>query len=123
LPRKSYVLQVWSAHPVGTASFRKPGLWKQEANAWAHQEKRWQLVICQSDRLLPEEVPNEVASLLPGIEYLTELNLEGQAPGGGYKLAQSTANDLARAAHDVVADPQESFFRLPRSKAVCFRAE
>lgn len=51
--------------------------------------------------------------MLPGIEYLTHLNLEGQAPDRGYKLAQSTANDIARASHGVVADPQEDSFRVP----------
>jgi hypothetical protein len=109
----SYDLQIWSVHPVDEAGFHKPELWEKKDRAWTHAQKRWQLIVSHSDRLLPEDIPEEVAALLPGIEYLTSLNLEGDAPERARKLAQSTATGLARAAHGVIADPQEDSFRLP----------
>lgn len=109
----SYDLQVWSVRPAQPEALGKPDIWQRETRAWTHEEKKWQLVVSSSDRVEPEDVPEEAASLLPGIEYLTHLNLEGQAPNRGYKLAQSTANEIARSCHGVVHDPQEDSFRLP----------
>ena len=109
----SYDLQVWSVHPANTGAFSKPELWQRETAAWTYEQKKWQLVVSSSARVEPEDVPEEAASLLPGIEYLTHLNLEGAAPNRGYKLSHTTANDIARSAHGVVHDPQEDSFRLP----------
>jgi hypothetical protein len=48
-----------------------------------------------------------VAGLLPGIRWLTELNLEGDPPKKGMELLRRAAKEIAKGAHGVVVDPQE----------------
>ena len=51
--------------------------------------------------------------LLPGIEWLTNLNLEGKTSGEAFKLVQSAADDIARHSHGAVLDQQDGSIRLP----------
>jgi len=74
----SYDLQVWSVKPFQQNAFRQPEMWQKESGAWTHAHKNWQIVVSASDRVVPEDVPDDVSKLLPGIEWLTNLNLEGK---------------------------------------------
>jgi hypothetical protein len=73
----------------------------------------WQIVINASDKVLPEDVEEEVSALVPGIAYLTELNLEGKRTIQALKLLQSTAKEIAKHAHGVVVDPQSDRVTTP----------
>src|SRR5581483_541379 len=103
----SYDLQVWSVRALQPDAFRQPELWERGASAWTHARKNWQIVISASDRVEPEDIPEEVSKLLPGIEWLTNLNLEGKRTAEALRLSQSTAIDIARSSHGAVLDPQE----------------
>ena len=109
----SYDLQVWSVRPAKSDAFRDPELWQAEAGSWTYARKNWQIVISASDRVEPEDIPEEIGKLLPGIEWLTNLNLEGKATGEALRVAQSAATDLARYGHGTVLDQQDGSIRLP----------
>lgn len=109
----SYDLQVWSVRPHQQDAFRQPELWELGPSAWSHTRKSWQIVISASDTVEPEDVPEEVNKLLPGIEWLTNLNLEGRGTAEALRLFQSSATDIARFTHGAVLDQQEGSVRLP----------
>jgi len=109
----SYDLQVWSVRPLRENTFQDRESWARESALWSHVRKNWQIVISASDRVEPEDIPEDVTKLLPGIEYLTNLNLEGKRTAEGFRLAQSIANEIARDTHGAVLDPQEDSVRLP----------
>jgi hypothetical protein len=109
----SFDLQVWSVLPLRDTAFEQAERWQQQSGSWTHSRKNWQIVVTASDKVLPEDIPDEAAQLLPGIQYLTHLNLEGKSTEEAVKLAQSTANEIARKAHGAVFDPQEDSWRLP----------
>ncbi len=97
----SYDLQIWSIRPVAAGKSRViPG-------------KNWQIVINESDTVLPEDIEEEISALLPGISYLTELNLEGASTQAAKKLLASTAKAEAQRAHGVVYDPQTDRVSTP----------
>ena len=111
----SYDLQVWSVRPFQPHVFRQFESWERGPSCWSHARKNWQIVVSASDTVEPEDIPEEVSKLLPGIEWLTNLNLEGRATAAALRLAQSTANDIARDSHGAVLDQQEGSVRLPSS--------
>jgi hypothetical protein len=109
----SYDLQVWSVKPFQRSAFRQPETWQEEFSAWTHARKNWQIVVSASDRVVPEDVPEDISKLLPGIEWLTNLNLEGNATAEAIRLTQSTATEIARFSHGAVLDQQDGSIRLP----------
>jgi hypothetical protein len=109
----SYDIQVWSVRPFQPEGLRKPEIWQKESAAWVHSRKNWQIVVSVSDRVQPEDIPQQISTLLPGIEWLTNLNLEGKASREAFKLAQSAADDIARYSHGAVLDQQDGSVRLP----------
>ena len=97
----SYDLQIWSVRSVGGGKGRiLPG-------------KGWQIVINPSDKILSEDVEDEISSLIPGIGYLTELNLEGEKTAAAAQLLHATAKEEAKRAHGVVFDPQTDRISTP----------
>jgi hypothetical protein len=109
----SYDLQVWSVKGFQQNGFRQPEEWEKKSGAWTQARKNWQIVVSESDRVLPEDVPGDASNLLPGIEWLTHLNLEGKATAEAMRLVQSAATEIARFAHGAVLDQQDGSIRLP----------
>src|SRR5215469_7308248 len=109
----SYDIQVWSVGPLQRDAFRQPEMWKEQPSSWTIERKNWQIVVSSSDRVEPEDVPEEINKLLPGIEWLTNLNLEGRATKEAFRLAQSSASEIARFSHGIVLDQQDGSIRLP----------
>jgi len=110
----SYDLQIWSVRPFERA-FIDQG---KRSNGSAGKDctiggTGWQIVINASDKVLPEDLDAEVSALVPGIGYLTELNLEGKATSEAAKLLQSTAKAIAKRTHGVVVDPQSDSVLTP----------
>ena len=111
----SYDIELWSVR-----SSDLPGAlpanagWEEQAGQWVSSKGGWQVVVAQSDRVEPEDVPEEVMPLLPGIEYLTRLHLEPvSAPRSAHALLARVARSLAKDAHGVVFDPQEGSVTTP----------
>jgi hypothetical protein len=110
----SYDLNIWSVRPFDPAHLKQREKWKQAGgNFWHLPGEGWQISLEGSTPVAPEDVPEEVAGLLPGIGWLTELHLEGDAPDKAMALARKSAKEIAKAAHGVVEDPQEDAILTP----------
>ena len=104
---------MWSVRAIVKPAFRHAERWQQDASSWKYCASDWQIVVVHSNRVLPEDVPADVAKTLPGIEYLTQLQLEGNRTDEAMKLLNSTAADLAKEAHGVILNPQEGTLTTP----------
>jgi len=104
----SYDLQIWSTRPVDLPkALPEPATWRSSGTLWIRNGRNWQLVVGRSDRALPEDIPEEVDTLLPGIAFLTELNLSPiTSQGSALRLIVRVGRALSKAAHGVVFDPQ-----------------
>jgi hypothetical protein len=111
----SYDLQVWSVNPASFSQhFPDSTDWKSDNDFWLYQRRSWKISICRSVRALPEDLPFEVSRALPGIGYLTELNLAPiNASEPARKFVLRTAIAIAKAAYGVVFDPQDNTLTLP----------
>lgn len=111
----SYDLRIWSVSPVPLPGGLLDSTdWHEDGGSWVYQRCRWQIVVGPSDRVLPEDVPGEVSDALPGIAYLTELNLSPiDAATEGKRLLTQTAKSLAKTAYGVVENPQDDTFTAP----------
>ena len=111
----SYDIQIWSVDPIllpGALPDVKK--WRQERGAWVRASKDWQILIYSSVKVLFEDVPEDVAELIPGISYLTELTLEPiGAPEIAYNLLSTVSERLAKAAYGVVLDCQADTIITP----------
>jgi hypothetical protein len=65
-----------------------PATWIANDQSWMHERRDWQIVVGRSLKVLPEDVPEAVAQVLPGIDYLTELDLP-PIDGHDAKFAQA----------------------------------
>ena len=111
----SYDLQIWSVHPAAASYvLPDPMTWIANAQSWVHERRGWQIVIGRSVKVLPEDVPEAVAQALPGITYLTELNLSPiDAPEAARKFLSRSAASVAKSIHGVIFDPQADQVTLP----------
>jgi hypothetical protein len=111
----SYDLQVWSVRPADLLStLPDPTEWTDNAGSWTLERRGWQIVIGRSVKVLPEDVPDEIARALPGIDYSTEINLSPiDAPEAARKFLSRCGTAIARATHGVVFDPQSDQLTLP----------
>jgi len=107
----SYDLQIYSVRPFDAAIFDGVKDWNPEQCSF--QTAGWQIVVNSSDKILPEDIEDEIASLLPGIGFLTELNLEGRQTDQARRRLRSAAKTIAKATHGVVVDPQEDTIQTP----------
>jgi len=121
----SYDLEIWSVRPFEPASMPKGTGVTSAGRDYAVLGCGWQIVINSSDKMLPEDLPDEVAAALPGIRYLTELNLEGKATHRTRTVLQSTANKIAQRMHGVVLDPQRDLIITPSgvTRLLCAKTE
>jgi hypothetical protein len=112
----SYDLQVWSANqPALPACLPEAANWRRAGGAWSYEKRAWQVNLNPADRVLPEDVPEAVSAALPGVAWLTELNLEPLgAAEPAHKFLARTALRIAKAAHGVVLDPQQDTVRTPQ---------
>ena len=104
----SYDLKVWSTDAANVVdALPEPEKWVLSDRFWTRQGNGWQVSIGQSDQVLPEDIPPEVDELLPGIAFLTELNLSpATAAASARALVTRVATSFAKSAHGVVVDPQ-----------------
>lgn len=77
--------------------------------------RNWQIVCGLPDEVEPEDVPEQVATSLPGIRYLTELVLEPlHAPESAKKEILAAARLIAKSSHGVVLDRQTDELTTPK---------
>jgi hypothetical protein len=107
----SYDLQIYSARAFDPAIFDGANGWNP--NQRSFQTANWQIVVNPSDKIFPEDIEDEIASLLPGIGFLTELNLEGRQTDEAKRRLRSAAKTIAKATHGVVVNSQEDTVETP----------
>ena len=67
-----------------------------------------------STAVLEEDVPDEIAYMLPGIQYLTEINLEPiHAPVVARTLLNRIARHIGRSISGIVEDSQTDVLSTP----------
>lgn len=111
----SYDVQIWSVEPVN-ADKAIPRLtsWSKVGGSWRLESRDWQIVIGSSDEVLPEDIPPEVSSTIPGVRYLTELTLQPIAASAtAKKTLFDAAKALAKSSHGVIYDGQSEELITP----------
>lgn len=111
----SYDLQIWTAEPVVLPdALQDTERWERNDDSQRFNGTRWSVVVWNSVRVCPEDIPRGVVSALPGIAYLTELNLSPYAAEEKSKrFLTRTARSIAKAAHGAIFDPQTEVVDLP----------
>lgn len=74
----------------------------------------WQVVISRSAAVEPEDIPDTIMQSLPGISYITEINIEPiSAPDKIRNETLRLCKALAKEMKGVVEDPQDGTVKLP----------
>ena len=112
----SYDLHVYTCLDPAAALARlaDEGELQREGESFSIAGGGWQAVFGPADRVESEDVPPDVMRELPGIAYLTEINIEGGAPDSAHTRTLRAARKLAKEARGVVVDPQEGTVETPR---------
>ncbi|MCP4138500.1 MAG: hypothetical protein GY754_46510 [bacterium] len=88
--------------------------WKEYDTSICYEKKNWQIVVSFPDKVLTEDIPGEVISALPGIEYQVEITLEPiSAPKAAYNQFNKISKQIAQNSHGVIFDPQNDEIILP----------
>jgi hypothetical protein len=109
----SYDLEIWSVRELLDGPGDVEAKWAKSAEGWALGSGRSQFLIDRSYRIEPEDMPDEVAGSLPGLQFLTRFYLEGDQSPRQVASAKSIAKRIARSIHGIVVDPQEDLLLLP----------
>jgi hypothetical protein len=106
---------VWTTRPPELPSWLPDAaLWQEQGGVWIRGRAAWQIVAGPAHRVEPEDVPEAVRALLPGISHMVELNLEPTAaPQAARTLLTRAAKALAAMGHGVVLDLQASTATTP----------
>jgi hypothetical protein len=109
----SYDLQIWSAEPVALPP--SPDGWSREGEAWLRAGRGSTVTIWTSTPAESEDAPDDVAAAIPGIAWVTELNLHPfDAPAKAVADLTKLARKLAMAGRGAVYDPQTDTADCPR---------
>lgn len=105
----SYDVRVWGRKSADlSACLTAAQGWTADARGWVFSAPAWQIVVDAPTPIENEDIPAEVAELLPGISTLVELQLEPiSAPKSARTQLLSTARVIAEALAGVVENPQE----------------
>lgn len=109
----SYDLQIWSIREPSRDDLKLGLAWTDAPKAWAYSRGNWLINICHPVRVEAEDIPSEVSSQLPGIAFLTEVNLEGDFAPSVVSQAISIGKFMAGRVHGLVQDPQRECLLTP----------
>lgn len=112
----SYDIRVWSVvEPVWTDTLLQSDGWYPEGSSHVLCKADWQIVVGSPLRVEDEDIPDDVIDKLPGIRYLTEINLEPiHAPKSAHTILRRIINRVAKDSLAVVEDPQKGNIVTPR---------
>ena len=111
----SYDIKIWSINKLSfKESLSKIDRWKVQSEMAFIQKNGWQIVLNKSQLVEHEDVPYDVLPLLPGISYLTEINLEPiHSPETAKRLQINIAKGIAKDIIGVIEDPQAELIISP----------
>jgi hypothetical protein len=112
----SYNMQIWSViEPVWNEIASGLDGWIASNQGLTFESRTWQIVVGPCSRVEGENIPEEVFSSLPGIRYLTEINLEPiHAPGSAHTHLSRISSRIARVCQGIFLDPQQDTIASPR---------
>lgn len=113
--KMSYDVQVWSVDfPSLPSHLPNSAEWVGGRSTWTYSGRVWEIAVGSPDCALPEDVPEEVQAVLPGIQFRTEFNLTPFNAGGeALRRLTGAAKHLAKMSRGVVLDPQNETVSLP----------
>jgi hypothetical protein len=112
----SYDLQVWSvSKPDWNEIASNVDGWEISTHGMEFESRKWHIVVGPCSLVEEEDIPEEVLGTLPGIHYLTEINLEGSyAQKSAHTHLSRISRLIAKTSRGIVLDPQLSTISTPR---------
>lgn len=111
----SYDIKIWSINKAKFPdSLPEEESWNiKDGNAFL-EKKDGQIVVNESTKVEDEDISEEVQPLLPGISYLTELNLEPTSAPESFKiLLIKVSKAIAKDVIGIIEDPQDKSIMAP----------
>ena len=111
----SYDLQIWTTRRIALETILpEQEKWQVSGDSWIYAGRNWQLVLSGFDRVLFEDIPNDVSQVLPGIAFLVSANLEGNfSVATAHNFLKRVSAMVAKSAHGVIFDPQTDAVETP----------
>lgn len=97
----TYTIEIWSCNRVKLPK-SLPGT--PHAHRWCQGEKAWALTITPPTRLNPDDIPPQIAEQRSGIQYLTEVCLQGQVPLRVVAYFHDLIRQLAQTSTGILVD-------------------
>jgi hypothetical protein len=112
----SYDIRVWSViEPEWVNILPESEGWQAQRESRLLGKSTWQIVVRPTLLVEDEDIPDEVLVKLPGIRYLTEVNLEPiSAPGFAHDTLRRLVKRASKAAYAAVEDPQKGTVETAR---------
>ncbi len=119
----SFDRTIWWTDP-----FEDPSLlprhekWTVEGWCGSYKTRSWHVGSGPSDRVLSKDIPDAVASVLPGNQHVVQALLSPLgASKAGQDLQRRFARVVAKYARGVILDDRQGTFELPRGLKRCIR--
>lgn len=111
----SYDLKIWSTNkPNFDEDFINHNNLIAVDDLIIYREKEWQIVINSVNKVEDEDIPENISSLLPGICYCTEINLEPiSAPKKAQKVLDKISTIIAKSSYGLIVDEQNDTVKTP----------
>jgi hypothetical protein len=111
----SYAIQVWTVEEPALAAVLPDTLrWTRSKTVWSYGQGTWQVTVARPRRVAAEMLPAAVAGALPGIGYLTELQLCAVVmPNVARRFVLRAATAVAKRARGVIVDLQADTATVP----------
>ena len=107
----SYDIRIWSVNKPEYGDILKDKGFERINSSFIYSHNRWQIVIGDPCSIDQEDIPKEIIAVLPGIQYVTEFNVEGDYPQKAMQLLDSISINIAKKAFGIVVDEQEGTVR------------
>ena len=110
----SYEIEIWCTQTVPLpADLLSSEQWLRQKGIWVRRGRGWHIVIDDAISVDPEDVPEQIGALLPGIAHLIRISVEpSHAPKTAHQLLMRSARSLAKAGHGAIYDPQDDSLAL-----------
>src|SRR5258706_2877198 len=111
----SYDIRVWSINKLNLPdSLPMNDQWEMKNENAHYFKQRWQIVVNNPIEVDKEDINKEIFSLLPGIAYLTELNLEPMhSPESAKSILLKFSKEIAKDTMGIIEDPQMNTVMAP----------
>lgn len=114
----SFDLSVWTGQcPTLPDTLPESSKWEGEGWGWEYSTPDWHLCLAV-EKALKEDAPEEIANLLPEVNYLIVLNFEGRPSDEAEEFTNKTGYSLARASGGILLNPQTGEMTMSDGKTL-----